>query len=127
MSNALREAMARADAPANPNNYELDLNALRAIAHNAVYEAMTMRGRTRFSPLDALRADIIFRALADTPASKLADLERTAVIPSATAGNTPLLANMAGAVAALETLDTGKAGLATNGDANQAGGAGQAS
>ena len=57
MSNALREAMARADAPANPNNYELDLNALRAIAHNAVYEAMTMRGRTRFSPLDALRAE----------------------------------------------------------------------
>jgi len=101
MSNALRDAMARADATetaGDANTYELDLNALRAVAHNAVYEAMQMRGRTRFSPLDALRADLVFRALADTPASRLDDLVRSSVLPTAQAGATALLSNMADAV-----------------------------
>jgi len=112
MSNALRDAMARADAASAGNaspSYELDMNALRAIAHNAVYEAMLMRGRTRFSPRDAQRADLIFRALADTPASQIDDLERTAVIPSTGAGDTALLSNMAKAVASLGEGPTGQA------------------
>lgn len=110
MSNALKDAMNRVDASSadNPNNYELDNNALRAIAHNAVYEAMLMRGRTRFSPRDAQRADLIFRALADTPASQLDDLERTAVIPPVGAGNTALLSSMAKAVSSLDEGPTGQ-------------------
>ena len=124
-ANALKDAMVRADAAdaaGDANTYELDLNALRAIAHNAVYEAMQMRGRTRFSPLDALRADLVFRALADTPASNVGDLVRTAVLPSLKAGATPMLSNMAEAVDRLNSSETDT----KDGDANQAGSAGQA-
>jgi len=122
-ANTLRDAMVRADAAdaaGDASTYELDMNALRAIAHNAVYEAMQMRGRTRFSPLDALRADLVFRALADTPASNSGDLVRTAVLPSLKAGATPMLSNMAEAVDRLNARETTEAGP-VEGDANATG------
>lgn len=111
--NALKQAMEATDAAERTVQVpQMDQHALRAIAHNAVYEAMLMRGRVRFSPRDAQRADIIYRALADTPASTAADLERTAVIPVEQAGSTALLSNIAHAVDALNKDDGSATGQA---------------
>lgn len=74
---------------------------IRAVAINAVTEAMgVLHGRTRFSASDALRADLIFKTLMDTPPSALEDAKTH--VAGANVKDTALLGAVAQAIGAQE-------------------------